>query len=97
MAAALTGFLAWLPGKARLETRGFLWSGAIHLVPDVVIFFSYALLFVQGQLAHNPAQPLTCCTGLGAELNVRRDQRLCATAIPRVSRHSISPWRGSGA
>ncbi|OQA44390.1 MAG: hypothetical protein BWY52_01643 [Chloroflexi bacterium ADurb.Bin325] len=48
LAAEMTGFLAWLLDKAMLETRGFLWSGAIHLVPDVAIFFSYALLFVQG-------------------------------------------------
>jgi membrane protease YdiL (CAAX protease family) len=43
----LVGFLAWLLGKAMLETKGFLWPWFIHFVPDVVIFFSYALLFVQ--------------------------------------------------
>lgn len=45
--AAMVGFLAWLIGKAMLETRGFLWPWFIHFVPDVVIFFSYALLFVR--------------------------------------------------
>lgn len=43
----MVGFLAWLLGKAMLETKGFLWPWFIHFVPDVVIFFSYALLFVQ--------------------------------------------------
>ncbi len=43
----MVGFLAWLLGKAMLETKGFLWPWIIHFVPDVVIFFSYALLFVQ--------------------------------------------------
>lgn len=43
----MVGFLAWLLGKAMLETRGFLWPWLIHFVPDAVIFFSYALLFVQ--------------------------------------------------
>ena len=43
----LVGFLAWLLGKAMLETKGFLWPWVIHFVPDAVIFFSYALLFVQ--------------------------------------------------
>ena len=48
LGAAMVGFLAWLLGKAMLETRGFLWPWIIHMVPDAVIFFSYALLFVQG-------------------------------------------------
>lgn len=43
----MVGFLAWLMGKAMLETKGFLWPWFIHFVPDAVIFFSYALLFVQ--------------------------------------------------
>jgi len=43
----MVGFLAWLLGKAMLETKGFLWPWFIHFVPDAVIFFSYALLFVQ--------------------------------------------------
>ncbi len=43
----LVGFLAWLLGKAMLETKGFFWPWFIHFVPDVVIFFSYALLFVR--------------------------------------------------
>jgi hypothetical protein len=42
----MTGFLAWLMGKSMLETKGFLWPWIIHFIPDVVIFFSYALLFV---------------------------------------------------
>ena len=42
----MTGFLAWLLGKSMLETKGFLWPWIIHFVPDVVIFISYALLFV---------------------------------------------------
>lgn len=42
----MVGFLAWVLGKAMLETRGFLWPWLIHFVPDMVIFFSYALLFV---------------------------------------------------
>jgi membrane protease YdiL (CAAX protease family) len=45
--ALMVGFLAWLLGKAMLETKGFAWPWFIHFVPDAVIFFSYALLFVQ--------------------------------------------------
>jgi len=41
----MTGFLAWLMGKAMLETRGFLAPWLIHFVPDAVIFFFYALLW----------------------------------------------------
>lgn len=43
----MTGFLAWLMGRSMLETKGMLWPWVIHFAPDVVIFFSYALLFVQ--------------------------------------------------
>lgn len=43
----MVGFLAWLLGKSMLETKGFLWPWFIHFVPDAVIFFSYALLFVR--------------------------------------------------
>lgn len=42
----MVGFLAWLLGKSMLETKGFLWPWIIHFIPDAVIFFSYALLFV---------------------------------------------------
>lgn len=45
--AAMTGFLAWLLGKAMLETRGLLAPWFIHFVPDVVIFASYAVSFVR--------------------------------------------------
>jgi membrane protease YdiL (CAAX protease family) len=41
----MTGFLAWLLGKSMLETKGMQWPWIIHFAPDVVIFFSYALLF----------------------------------------------------
>jgi membrane protease YdiL (CAAX protease family) len=40
---ALTGFLAFLLGKSMLETRGMLWAWIMHFVPDVFIFFSYAM------------------------------------------------------
>jgi hypothetical protein len=43
----MTGFLAWLLGRSMLETKGILWPWIIHFVPDVVIFVSYAVLFVQ--------------------------------------------------
>ncbi|MGB8984410.1 MAG: CPBP family intramembrane glutamic endopeptidase [Anaerolineales bacterium] len=43
----MTGFLAWLMGKSMLETKGFVWPWTIHFLPDVVVFFSYALLYVQ--------------------------------------------------
>jgi membrane protease YdiL (CAAX protease family) len=39
----MTGFLAWLLGKSILETKGLFWAWFIHFLPDVVIFFSYAL------------------------------------------------------
>jgi len=47
--ASMVGFLAFLLGKSMLETRGLLWPWFIHFVPDVVIFASYALLFVKTQ------------------------------------------------
>lgn len=40
---ALTGFLAFLLGKSMLETKGMLWAWIIHFVPDVLVFFSYAM------------------------------------------------------
>ena len=43
----LTGFLAFLLGKSMLETKGILWAWFIHFVPDVFIFMSYALTWVQ--------------------------------------------------
>jgi membrane protease YdiL (CAAX protease family) len=43
----MTGFLAWVMGRSMLETKGMLWPWIIHFVPDVVIFMSYALLFVK--------------------------------------------------
>ena len=43
----MPGFLAWLIGKSMLETRGFAWPWLIHFLPDVVVFFSYALLRVK--------------------------------------------------
>ncbi|MBN2550419.1 MAG: CPBP family intramembrane metalloprotease [Anaerolineales bacterium] len=42
----MTAFLAFLMGKAVLETRGLFWAWLIHLLPDVVVFFSYALGWV---------------------------------------------------
>ncbi|HPR64130.1 MAG TPA: CPBP family intramembrane metalloprotease [Thermoanaerobaculia bacterium] len=44
----MTGFLAWIMGKAMVETRGFFWPWFIHFLPDVVVFLSYALLWVRG-------------------------------------------------
>jgi hypothetical protein len=44
----MTGFLAWIMGKSMLETKGFTWPWIIHFFPDLIIFISYALLFVQG-------------------------------------------------
>jgi len=43
LGAAMTGFLAWLIGKSMLETKGLFWPWLIHVLPDIVIFFSYAL------------------------------------------------------
>lgn len=44
----MTGFLAFLMGKAVLETRGLLGAWIIHVLPDAVIFFTYALLWLRG-------------------------------------------------
>jgi len=44
---AMTGFLAWLIGRSMLETKGFLAPWLIHFLPDVVVFYSYALSFVR--------------------------------------------------
>ena len=49
LGAAMTGFLAFLLGKAMLETRGLLAPWFVHFVPDVVVFVSYAIAFVRGQ------------------------------------------------
>ena len=43
----MTGFLAFLLGKSMLETKGFVWPWFIHFLPDVVIFFSYAVAWVR--------------------------------------------------
>jgi membrane protease YdiL (CAAX protease family) len=43
----MTGFLAWLMGKSMLETKGLFWAWFIHFLPDVVIFFSYAILWIK--------------------------------------------------
>jgi membrane protease YdiL (CAAX protease family) len=43
----MTGFLAWLLGKSMLETKGFLWPWFIHFLPDIVVFISYAVVWVQ--------------------------------------------------
>jgi membrane protease YdiL (CAAX protease family) len=43
----MTGFLAWLLGKSILETKGIFWAWFIHFLPDVVIFFSYAVHWVR--------------------------------------------------
>jgi hypothetical protein len=40
---ALTGFLAFLLGKSMLETKGILWAWIMHFIPDMFIFFSYAM------------------------------------------------------
>lgn len=40
---ALTAFLAFLLGKSMLETKGMLWAWIMHFVPDVFVFFSYAM------------------------------------------------------
>lgn len=44
---AMTGFLAWIMARSMLETKGMLSAWIIHVFPDVVVFFSYALLFVK--------------------------------------------------
>ncbi len=43
----MTAFLAWLLGKSMLETKGFTWPWFIHFLPDVVVFASYAVLWVE--------------------------------------------------
>jgi hypothetical protein len=43
----MTGFLAWLIGKSMLETKGIIWAWFIHFLPDVVIFFSYAIVWIK--------------------------------------------------
>jgi membrane protease YdiL (CAAX protease family) len=43
----MTGFLAFLLGKSMLETKGLLWPWLIHFLPDVVIFFSYAIIWIR--------------------------------------------------
>lgn len=43
----MTGFLAFLLGKSMLETRGFMWPWLIHFLPDVMIFFSYAIVWLR--------------------------------------------------
>ncbi len=44
---AMTGFLSWIMARSMLETKGMLAPWIIHFLPDVVVFFSYALLFVR--------------------------------------------------
>lgn len=46
--AAMTGFLAWAMGKCILETRGLAGAWLIHLLPDLVIFATYALFWQGG-------------------------------------------------
>ncbi len=43
----MTAFLAYILGKAMLETRGIMWPWFIHFVPDVVVFAAYAISWVQ--------------------------------------------------
>ena len=43
----LTGFLAFLMGKSILETKGLFWAWLIHLLPDIVVFASYAIAWFQ--------------------------------------------------
>lgn len=43
----MTGFLAFLIGKSMLETKGIFWAWFIHFLPDVVIFFSYAIVWIK--------------------------------------------------
>lgn len=43
----MTAFLAYILGKAMLETKGIAWPWFIHFVPDVVVFASYAVFWVQ--------------------------------------------------
>lgn len=43
----MTGFLAWIIGKSMLETKGLFWPWFIHFLPDLVIFYSYAIAWVK--------------------------------------------------
>ena len=43
----MTAFLAWLLGKSMLETKGLFWPWFMHFLPDVVIFYSYAIGWVR--------------------------------------------------
>jgi membrane protease YdiL (CAAX protease family) len=44
----MTGFLAWVMGKAMLETKGLAWPWTIHFLPDAVIFAGYAVAWFRG-------------------------------------------------
>ena len=44
---AMTGFLSWIMARSMLETKGMVAPWIIHFAPDVVVFMSYALLFVR--------------------------------------------------
>lgn len=44
---AMTGFLSWIMARSMLETKGLLSPWLIHFCPDVVVFFSYALLYAK--------------------------------------------------
>jgi membrane protease YdiL (CAAX protease family) len=44
----MTAFLAWIMGKSILETRGIFRAWTIHFLPDIVIFYSYAISWLQG-------------------------------------------------
>jgi membrane protease YdiL (CAAX protease family) len=43
----MTGFLAFLLGKSMLETKGLFWAWVIHFLPDVMIFLSYAIIWIR--------------------------------------------------
>jgi len=43
----MVGFLSWILARSMLETQGLLSPWLIHFFPDVVVFFSYALLYVK--------------------------------------------------
>lgn len=44
---AMTGFLAYLMARSMLETRGLTCPWLMHLLPDMVVFVSYAILWVR--------------------------------------------------
>jgi membrane protease YdiL (CAAX protease family) len=44
---SMVGFLAWIMGRSMLETKGLLSPWMIHFFPDVVVFMSYALLYMK--------------------------------------------------